>query len=120
MKNLIFSLITASLILWSPVVALAADDGGTTTNGLPNPIGSSTMTAEDLIVRITSGFLGILSLFSLVMVIYGGFQYVYSAGNPENLKKAKDTIVWALLGMVIAFLSLAIINFVVEAFKKVA
>lgn len=89
-------------------------------SSINNPIGDNNMKVEDLIVRLLSGFLGILSLFSLVMVIYGGIQYIYSAGNPEQLKRAKDTIVWALVGLVVAFLSLAIVNFVIDAFEQTA
>lgn len=108
-------LTTVSLFLVSTPAPVLAEEESTA--GIDNPIGENTMDAEDLIVRMLKGFLGILSLFALVMVIYGGFQYIYSAGNPEQLKKAKDTIVWALVGMAIAFLSLAIVNFVIDAFK---
>lgn len=98
------------ILISLPVVVLAADEG------LKNPL-QGVEKVDELIVRVIKGFLAVLSLFSLVMVIYGGFLYTTSGGNPEQLKKAKDTIVWALLGIAIAFLSLAIVNFVVKAFQ---
>ncbi|MDD5567110.1 MAG: hypothetical protein PHH01_02850 [Patescibacteria group bacterium] len=110
MKTFTSIILSGLMFCLVPLTALAEEVA------LNNPLGD-TATGTDLVVKIITGFLGIMSLFALVMVIYGGFQYIYSAGNPEQLKKAKDTIVWALLGMVIAFLSLAVINFVVGAFK---
>ncbi len=119
MKSISFFLIGltlfSALVLFLTTPHYVQAEGGTA--GINNPIGDNNMDAEDLIVRLLTGFLGILSLFALVMVIYGGFQYIYSAGNPEQVKKAKDTIVWALIGMAIAFLSLAIVNFVIDAFR---
>ena len=128
MKLINISLVTFSIIavsgalLFSPVQSLANGDNtvvntSQTSPPLENPIGEQNMTSNQLVVRLLRGFLGFLSLIALVMVVYGGFQYITSAGNPEQIKKAKDTIIWALLGMSIAFMSLAIVNFVLEAFS---
>ncbi|MBU0707011.1 pilin [Patescibacteria group bacterium] len=130
MKFIHISLSTLSIIVISGALLffpaqLLADPGdedevvdtAQTNPPLMNPIGDQYMTTNELVIRMLKGFLGVLSLIALVMVIYGGFQYVTSAGNPEQIKKAKDTIIWALLGMAIGFMSLAIINFVLEAFS---
>ncbi|MFA5107529.1 MAG: hypothetical protein WC497_04355 [Patescibacteria group bacterium] len=113
MKKKLFLSFLTILVVAIPFVVLAEN-----TEGLTNPLGDITA-VDQLIVRILKGFLGILSLFSLVMVIYGGFQYVSSAGNQQRVTQAKDTIVWALVGLVIAFLSLAVVNWVVDLFKGI-
>ncbi|MDP3964425.1 MAG: hypothetical protein Q8Q20_02045 [bacterium] len=106
-----------ALLISGIVVAFLPASVTAESTTLENPLGSGVDSAEQLIVRMLTGFLGVLALFSLVMVIYGGFQYIWSAGSPERIKSAKDTIVWALLGLVIAFMSLAAVNFVVRAFQ---
>ncbi len=45
-------------------------------------------------------------------VIWGGIQYVTSQGEPDKTKKAKDTIMNAVIGMIIAMFATAIVSFV--------
>ena len=46
------------------------------------------------------------------MIIIGGIQYSTSAGDSGKVKKAKDTILYGIIGLVIALLAFAIVNFV--------
>ncbi len=55
----------------------------------------------------------ILGIVAVIFLIYGGFLYIYSAGDPGKIKKAKDTIMYAILGIVVAVLAAALINFVI-------
>ena len=48
------------------------------------------------------------------MIIYGGIQYVISAGDSGKVGKAKNTILYAVIGLVVAVMSYAIVNFVVS------
>lgn len=50
---------------------------------------------------------------STLYVIIGGLKYALSAGDPGSIKSAKDTILYALIGLVVALMSYAIIEFVV-------
>ena len=50
------------------------------------------------------------------MLIIGGFRYVLSNGNEKSVTAAKDTILYAIIGVVIALLAFAIINFVLGTF----
>lgn len=84
---------------------------------LDNPLGEN-KTVQDVIVLVISYLLGILGVVALAMVVYGGLQYVYSAGNSERLQKAKETILWALIGVAIVILSLSIMRFVISAFSS--
>ena len=62
--------------------------------------------------------LGVLGLLAVAMIIYGGFMYTTSAGDATKIKKAKDTIMYGVIGLVIALLAYAIVNFVVSSIFK--
>jgi hypothetical protein len=48
------------------------------------------------------------------MIIYGGIQYVISVGDSGKVAKAKNTIIYAVVGLIVAILSYAIVNFVIS------
>lgn len=76
---------------------------------LINPLGSGT-TIYDLIGRIIKALLGLSGSAALLMFVYGGFQYLTSAGDPAKVKKGKETLVNAVIGLVIIFGSFIIVN----------
>jgi hypothetical protein len=57
----------------------------------------------------------IVGLLAVIMIIYGGILYTTSAGDPGKVKKAKDTILYGIVGLVIAVLAFAIVNFILGA-----
>lgn len=62
--------------------------------------------------------LGIIGFVAVVMIIFGGIQYTTSAGDATKVTKAKNTILYGIVGLVIALLAFAIVNFVlVNIFK---
>lgn len=65
---------------------------------------------------ITNVLLFILGAVSVIMIIIGGLRYVISGGNSTNVTAAKNTILYAIVGVIIALLSYAIINFVLNSF----
>lgn len=60
-----------------------------------------------LIVQIVNFFLGFVGLIAFLMLLYGGFRYLSSAGDPEATKKGKQTILYAVIGVVVITLSYA-------------
>jgi hypothetical protein len=73
-------------------------------------------------VGITSGVASGLSLvFAIIgaiavgFVVYGGVQYTLSGGDPAGTKKAKDTILNAIIGLVITLVAFGIVNFVTRS-----
>jgi len=54
--------------------------------------------------------IGLSGFIALIMIIYGGVQYLISAGNPTAISEAKDRIKSALLGLLIIFASFMIIQ----------
>jgi len=57
----------------------------------------------------------VIGLVAVIMLIVGGFRYVFSQGNEKAVQGAKDTILYAIIGIVVAVLAFAIVNFVIQA-----
>jgi hypothetical protein len=85
---------------------------------LPNPLGTTDVTL--IVSRIVKAVLGFLGLLTLIMFIYGGFLWLTSGGNEKQVKKGKDTLVWAVLGLALIFFSYAILKFVLEVLLNVS
>lgn len=71
---------------------------------------------EGIFKTVTDVLLFILGAVSVIMIIIGGLRYVISGGNSSNVTAAKNTILYAIVGVIIALLSYAIINFVLGSF----
>jgi hypothetical protein len=65
----------------------------------------------DTILSIVFGIIGALAL---LMITISGLRYITSAGSPEKTAKAKNGIIYALVGLVIAITAEALVNFVVD------
>ncbi len=63
-------------------------------------------------VAIVSALTTIAGAVAFVYILYGGFQYVVSQGEPDNTKKALETIRNAVIGLVIAASATVIVSFV--------
>lgn len=62
--------------------------------------------------------LAVLAFVTVAMIIVGGVNYSTSQGDAGKVKKAKDTILYGIVGLVVALLAFAIVNFVlVNIFK---
>jgi len=68
---------------------------------------------RELVLRIVDNVLKFLGLLAVIMVIYGGITYVTAAGDDEKVGKAKNIILYSVIGIVIVLLSFALINTVV-------
>ena len=62
--------------------------------------------------------IGVLALVAVIVIIFAGVQYTTSAGDAGKVKKAKDSILYGIIGLVIAILAFAIVNFVLSSLTK--
>ena len=62
--------------------------------------------------RITDILLFLVGAISVIMLIIGGIRYVISGGDQNQVTSAKNTILYAIVGIVVAFLAFAAISFV--------
>jgi hypothetical protein len=67
----------------------------------------------DNITGIVNAIIGVLGIVAVVVIILGGISYMTSNGDASKVKKAKDTILYGVIGLVIVILSAAIVNFVI-------
>lgn len=81
------------------------------TNVPTNQLGQGTI---DAIVNTTFFVLGAIAVLFLII---GGIRYVISGGDASQTKQAKNTILYAVIGLVIAVFSFAVIKIVIGAFK---
>ena len=68
-----------------------------------------------ILTSVTNVLLFIVGALSVIMIIWGGIRYAVSGGSGSAVSAAKNTIMYALIGLVIAFLAFAIVNFVLSA-----
>lgn len=67
---------------------------------------------------IANILLFLVGAISVIMLIIGGVRYVVSGGDQNQVTGAKNTIMYAIIGIVIAFLAFAAVNFVVSQLSK--
>ena len=109
-------------LLMVPVVALAVapaanadyslqggvDDAKGT--GMKDKVGDGGSLVKDAVNVI----LWIVGILSVIMLVWGGIKYTTSAGDSNKVTSAKNTIIYAVIGLIIAILAYAIVNFVIE------
>lgn len=78
---------------------------------IPDPSGGVTATIKK-IINILSVIIGAIAV---VMIIIGGFRYITSAGSAEGTKAARQTIIYAIVGLVIVALAQIIVHFVLNS-----
>lgn len=114
------TIIILNLILSAPKIASAEDASQGDDNGFPGIINlTNAESIPDLLLFITQVLLAVVDVFAFFMFVWGGFQLMISAGNPRIIKKAKDTLVWAVLGLLIITLSYTILKFIFEEIQKI-
>lgn len=68
-----------------------------------------------IFTTIVNIMLFIIGAICVIMLIFGGIRYTTSAGNAASVTAAKNTIMYAIIGLVIAFLAFAVVNWVLGA-----
>ena len=77
--------------------------------------GTSTPTDVNVVIKnVTNIMFFIIGAVSVIMLIYGGIRYTTSGGNANNVTAAKNTIMYSIVGLIIAILAFAVVNFVVK------
>ena len=85
--------------------------------GVPETLFGGTDSIFTVVVNI---LLFIIGAICVIMLIWGGIRYTTSAGNSASVTAAKNTIMYAIIGLVIAFLAFAIVNWVLTGIGQAA
>ena len=89
---------------------LTVQDGVNAARGAGQP--SDLFGNDGVFTTITNTLLFAVGILSVVMIIIGGLRYVVSGGNATAVSGAKNTIMYAIVGLVVSFLAYAIINYI--------
>lgn len=105
MKKILYLL----ALLVFPLIALAVDapacDGV-----ICNPLGSDDITV--LIDRVINFFLYLAGPIAVLMTVYAGYLFITGGNKPEEIKKAKQTLLWVVIGVIVLILSKSAVVFV--------
>jgi len=110
----VFSVV--GLVAVTPQYAEAAcsDPKGCLQEGVKGAGAPSTGTSiGPLIQNVVNIMLFVLGAAAVIMIVIGGIRYTVSGGDSSAVKGAKDTILYAVIGVVVALLAYAIVNFVI-------
>jgi hypothetical protein len=70
--------------------------------------------ADGVLVKVSRAVALLTGVASVIMIMVGGFKYIISSGDSANINSAKNTILYALLGLAISVTAPLIIGFVVK------
>jgi cytochrome bd-type quinol oxidase subunit 2 len=129
--------IGAAVLAPAPVLAAAADEaregscvaaGGTFTAAKGDDPAKCEVPGEgdiwgkdgsanlnNTITQVINTMLFIVGILSVIMIIWGGISFVISRGDPDKTKNARNTIVYAVVGLVVAIIAYALVNWVFNA-----
>ena len=119
----LFLLFITGLLLVSPVLAQNVPAGNNKDDSDPpqsssitiaNPLESAGIDSpQTLIGKVINSVLGIVGSLALVMFVYGGLIWMTSSGSAEQVKKGRDILMWAAIGLVIIFSAYGLVRFVI-------
>ena len=107
--------------LVAPALPVYAEDPCNLTLGerpafCPNNEDDSTLMSA--VGRILNTVYFIVGILAVIFIIIGGINYTVSQGDPSKVKKAKNTILYAIVGLIIALMAFAITNFAMNALQN--
>lgn len=99
------------LVLALPLIPNVAS--ADTVVSLYNPLGESDIRV--IIGRVIKGILSLIGSIAFLMFVYGGVLWLTSGGRSEYVKKGKDILTWATLGLGVIFASYAAVSAILNA-----
>ncbi|MFA7286051.1 MAG: hypothetical protein WC052_00040 [Patescibacteria group bacterium] len=91
---------------------LGINEGGTISENIG--LGGQDGDIKTVIARIVRVLLGFLGIIAVLIVLYGGFQWMTAAGNEERVSSARATLTAGLIGLIIILSAYAIASFIIS------
>lgn len=110
-----------NMLVQAASVALLAAPMAVFAQGLGGVTPFSGTAQSDLItsvIRIVNYALILAGLVAAVFIVYGGVTYIISRGDEDDAEKAKNTILFAVIGLIVIGLAAALVNFVVAGIRQ--
>lgn len=120
--GLVTIIVLGVLLCFSVAPAYAAEGSGIWDgcSGVASDICSDKTEATDIVKRLINVFLFLIGVLSVFMIIHSGLKYTTSRGDAEAVKSAKNTLLYSVVGLLVASMAFAIVNFVIGAFNSPA
>lgn len=117
--NATIFLAVASIFTPITVLAFAPTNGACTGKAASSPVcsdgNSNPISGNDgIILKVVKIILIAAGVLAILMIMLGGWAYITSQGDPQKLKGAKDTILYAIIGLVVAIMARAILSVVLK------
>ncbi len=96
--------------LCGSVDSLSVDSTGT----CASTTASGTSTINSIITTVINLFSVIVGVIAVIMIIYAGLKYITSGGDSAKITSAKNTIVYAIIGLIVVALAQFIVKFVLN------
>lgn len=101
--------------IMNAVIGLIISMTASILSGAISGIISDAKNNSDFVMSIFNKVFFWSGIVAVIMIVYGGIQYTTSTGNPAGTAKAKTTILYSIIGLLVVILAAAIINVVVGA-----
>jgi glucose uptake protein GlcU len=102
------------------LLMLLGDASGAVTNGITQACASACNTGTTLggvFANVANILVFLVGSVSVIMIIIGGLRYVTSNGDSKQTEAAKNTVLYAVIGLIVAIVAYAIVDFVVKNIK---
>ena len=76
--------------------------------------GLGTKDLREGVMRVITVLLGFLGIIAIIIILWGGFRWMTSAGSEEKVAEAKKILTAGIIGLVIIFISFALASFVIS------
>lgn len=78
-----------------------------------NPVDDGDADLVTSVTGIINAVIAVLGIVCVIVIIMGGVSYMTSSGDAGKVKKAKDTILYGVIGLIVCALAAVIVNFVI-------
>ncbi len=118
--------LSATVLAAEPTCTISSGNS-TAVNDIANPLSDGSACAKgngqgdnlnDIFKTVANILLFVVGAVAVIMLIIGGLRYVTSNGDQNAVTGAKNTIMYALIGIVVAFLAFAAVNFVTSQLEN--
>ena len=91
---------------------------GTEAAGVDDCANADDTGVKNLVKTIINVLSWVIGVVSVIMIIVGGFRYIISSGDSGQVTSAKNTIMYAIVGLVIVLFAQVIVRFVIGSVSK--
>lgn len=120
MKKIIFlalmslsvaSVLSLAVVSGSASAQVSSGINAATTNEMKN----KQIDGNNGVIRTVSNILiWVVGIVSVIMIMWSGFKYITAAGDTSKVASAKNSLIYAIVGLIVAIMAYAIVNFIMD------